>query len=1068
MALIAPGVEVQVSVESFFASGSPSTVPFIVIATESNKQNQSGTGISPGTTKDNTNNIFSIGSQRELIQTFGEPKFKNFQGTPVHGDETNEYGLFSAYSFLGIANRAFIARADVPLEELEPQSFEPRSNPAPGTYWLDINNTSWGIFRSNGASTPGIAFDEVSPIVIDNEDLIEIRTSNGQSLDHPAEFIGVNGDIAVIATSDIITMFEKINGNWFLIGSDDWKASTPTTISGNSNSSTSGGTLEINGIDIEIVSGDTSSNVANKINSASITNILAEAPTNIDPLTITNIAGEDITIDNTTGTPANDFGFTPSTIKGNKLFFASHTKIPSNSTLGDIWIKTTNPNGGADWNIKQFNSSLKQFVESSATLFDSVVSASRSFGTSIPAGNLFVEYDLFQDGGFTDPEATFKIKRWNGQSTTFITGLKKGPTITKDEQLSINKTVITIPKSGSTSEGALDALISVINGSNIPNIKAEKVATVNKAGNIRIVNTKGGSIDIRNVTNGPVNDLGLEPGIFSNWTDLVYEASTNEPSSPPQEGRLWYNTDFKVDIMVSDGQEWFGYNNFYPNADIILSASRPFTQRDGTPLETNDLWINTSKLEEYPVIKRYNASTRRFESVDKSDQSTPFGIIFGDARENTGPNILSFPSNPGGFVSDNTELPLSENEIAMRYSNYVDPDAPDPLTFPNGMMLFNTRFSTLNVKEYQPNYFGENGSGEKFLDDDGGFTVGETKFTFEDLELTGTARWVTKSGNQVNGEPWMGRKAQRQIVIRAMASILIENQDIRSDNLFFNLISTPGYPELLDEMVTLNADKSFWAFIVGDTPARLEPNSTSIQNWATNVNDAPSTNDDGLTTRDTYAGLYYPWGLSTNLDGNEIVVPPSALALRTIAFNDQVSFQWFAPAGFNRGTVSNAASVGFINNEGEYQPVDLSQGIRDTMAINDINPIVQFPSRGLVVFGQDSLEPINGSPLEKINVVRLVNYLRFNLEQLAKPFLFEPNDQQTRDSIQIAFERFIGDLVTQRAVSDFGVLANTDNNTPDRINRNELWVDVFIIPVRAVEKIFIPIRLLNEGDDIPT
>ena len=63
----------------------------------------------------------------------------------------------------------------------------------------------------------------------------------------------------------------------------------------------------------------------------------------------------------------------------------------------------------------------------------------------------------------------------------------------------------------------------------------------------------------------------------------------------------------------------------------------------------------------------------------------------------------------------------------------------------------------------------------------------------------------------------------------------------------------------------------------------------------------------------TYAGVYYPSALTTNLDGTNVVVPPSHVALRTFAFNDQVAFPWFAPAGFQRGLVQNATSVGFVN-----------------------------------------------------------------------------------------------------------------------------------------------------------
>ena len=103
-----------------------------------------------------------------------------------------------------------------------------------------------------------------------------------------------------------------------------------------------------------------------------------------------------------------------------------------------------------------------------------------------------------------------------------------------------------------------------------------------------------------------------------------------------------------------------------------------------------------------------------------------------------------------------------------------------------------------------------------------------------------------------------------------------------------------------------------------------------------------------------------------------------------------------------------------------------------------------------------------------MNVVRLINYLRYNFDVIAKPFLFEPNDRQTRDSVTSTFERFLADLVGLRALYEFAVVCDESNNTPTRIDRNELWVDVAIKPVKAIEFIFIPIRVLNTGDDLPS
>jgi phage tail sheath protein FI len=101
--------------------------------------------------------------------------------------------------------------------------------------------------------------------------------------------------------------------------------------------------------------------------------------------------------------------------------------------------------------------------------------------------------------------------------------------------------------------------------------------------------------------------------------------------------------------------------------------------------------------------------------------------------------------------------------------------------------------------------------------------------------------------------------------------------------------------------------------------------------------------------------------------------------------------------------------------------------------------------------------------LDRINVARLVAFLRRQLEIAVKPYLFEPNDAQTRNEVKNAVESILVELVGQRALNDFIVVCDSSNNTPARIDRSELWVDIAIEPVKAVEFIYIPLRLLNTG-----
>jgi phage tail sheath protein FI len=119
-----------------------------------------------------------------------------------------------------------------------------------------------------------------------------------------------------------------------------------------------------------------------------------------------------------------------------------------------------------------------------------------------------------------------------------------------------------------------------------------------------------------------------------------------------------------------------------------------------------------------------------------------------------------------------------------------------------------------------------------------------------------------------------------------------------------------------------------------------------------------------------------------------------------------------------------------------------------------------------VIYGQKTLSPVQ-SALDRINVARLICYLRYQLDNIAKVYLFEPNDKQTRDAVLVTFNNFFGNLVGLRAVYDYAVVCDESNNTAARIDGNQLWIDIAIKPTKAIEFIYIPIRILNTGDPLP-
>jgi len=148
--------------------------------------------------------------------------------------------------------------------------------------------------------------------------------------------------------------------------------------------------------------------------------------------------------------------------------------------------------------------------------------------------------------------------------------------------------------------------------------------------------------------------------------------------------------------------------------------------------------------------------------------------------------------------------------------------------------------------------------------------------------------------------------------------------------------------------------------------------------------------------------------------------------------------------------------------------VNLNQGQRDNLYqyFTDINPIVYFPSQGLLVWGQKT-SPAAASALDRVNVVRLVMYIKRQLRIGSMPFVFEPNDAITQANIAASASAFLNDVLTKRGLYDFVVLCNASNNPPAVVEANEMFMDVAIQPVIAAEFIYIPITVLSTGATLP-
>lgn len=1110
--LQSPGVSVTVIDESFYTPAAPGTVPLIVVASEESKPNGAGTGIAPGTLKSNAGQVYLLTSQKDLSDTFGTPIFQtDASNNPIHAGELNEYGLQAAYSFLGVSNSAYVVRADLDLAQLTESTQIPAGLPANGTTWIDTTDTQFGIFQWNSepASTlGGQTFMVQKPTVITDNTLLD-------DMGAPKTSFGAIGSYAIVATTSLLVLWFKKPATtsaspvqWIEVGSPEWVASWPTAQGNRLQSSITLLTSDIftiNGQNItavttlvDLVSGINTGGIAGSPLVAGITAAIVQNKLQIYSTGVNVVLA---------GSSVAKVGLTIGTYLAPALSITPHTQVPSyksSSSLssvngiptGSIWIKTTTPNAGAHWIINRYNSNSSSWSSVTAPLYANNVSALYSMdstggGNNLAINTIYVKYNdsetVMTENGVSYPGyADFKVYRRSAVGSTSITsaiitsGLLSANTysFTIQESIiggSVLNSAITVTFTvnvGDTGPTVADAISSAINSAGFTNI----VSSINGSNQLVISHLTGGDFKLADGAHTPISILfsvsttahfyadptGISGSyIASNWTSLNDSKSASfvipsptAPTSLTADGELWYNGNIEeVDILINNGSAWVGYldataqsinqagiQSALPTDSLgpIVSASAPTTQQDGvSALANGDLWISTANLEKYPLIYRYDFTNKKWMLLDNSDQTTENGIVFHDVRWTTGPGT-------------GTEVASSSSISSLLTSNFVDFDAPDPVLYPKGILLWNLRRSGFNVKKFVHNYVNT-------LDTNHRYNNNEVMTNYY------PHRWVSDAANQADGSGAFGRIAQRTVVLQAMTELINSNQDIRDeDSKIFNLIAAPGYPELIKPLVNLNYDRGLTAFVVGDTPARLTPDATTLNNWGNNVNNALADGDDGLVTTDPYLGVFYPWGYSTDNLGNNISVPPSYIMLRTIALSDNVSYPWFAPAGVRRGGITNASAVGYITTEGEFNSIALNDGQRNTLANIHVNPLTYISGTGLVNYGQKTRQLV-ASSLDRINVSRLVVYLRVQLARIAKPYIFEPNDTQTRNEIKQQIESFLLELVGQRALYDYLVVCDTSNNTPSRIDANELYVDIAIEPVKAVEFIYIPLRLENTG-----
>jgi hypothetical protein len=277
-----------------------------------------------------------------------------------------------------------------------------------------------------------------------------------------------------------------------------------------------------------------------------------------------------------------------------------------------------------------------------------------------------------------------------------------------------------------------------------------------------------------------------------------------------------------------------------------------------------------------------------------------------------------------------------------------------------------------------------------------------------------------------------------------------------------NLLSIPGITDdrVTDHIIqTAEARGDTLAVIDvegGFTPRHESQNSRSDRKGNLNT---VLTNIKARNLNNSYGAAYYPWvKVRDTINGVLLDVPPSVVALGVLASTERSADVWFAPAGFNRGGLSNGAGgLPVVGVE-----TKLTSRNRDDLYDVNINPIASFPAEGIVVFGQKTLQA-TPSALDRINVRRLMIFVKRGISRISAGTLFQPNVQATWNDFKSRATKFLDSVKVNFGIDDYRVVLDETTTTPDLVDRNILYAKIFIKPTRAIEFIAIDFIITRSG-----
>lgn len=470
------------------------------------------------------------------------------------------------------------------------------------------------------------------------------------------------------------------------------------------------------------------------------------------------------------------------------------------------------------------------------------------------------------------------------------------------------------------------------------------------------------------------------------------------------------------------------YEGFDEN-DALTLATETFTQGDINDPDDfaneGDTWIGTDQMWVIAKSRGYWGNSVRISLIDYTTQTE---ILSGGKTDWQDGEVYNVVNSIDSRLKNDQELMLIVQEKPQQSSSYETVE------------YFNVSLD------------------EDAKDDQGITKYIETKINTESqyirLVLNSTAKnnsvpseWAQENFIDLSGGgDNMGDSLSDASIIESYE--LVEDPEVYNINMFIDSNKSETVKRSIQTIVEGRKDCVMIADILRSHVINNKGNETTdITQWRKGIT-SPSFN-----ISSSYVALYGNWlEVYDKYNDKYRWIPASGYMAGIYAYNDIQTDAWFAPAGLNRGTLSGVRRLAWTPTKGQ----------RDILYLAGINPIVSFAGKGKVVWGQKTMLD-ESSAFNRVNVRRLFVTIEKVISESTKSFVFQPNDKATRRRLTAMISPYLADVKSRRGIYDFLVVCDQRNNTPERIDRNELWVDIYIKPTRAAEFIVLSFIATKTG-----